>query len=251
MTEQYQLQDQYSPDLTERCVWLFQLLLTCCNCRDSFAWFLQYVHFDSKMVDSTRALSRFFNRAHNFVNRKHNVYSIDHQQEVKIPKSLPREHLDVPKDIGYGTVRPTKRVVPFTQHWKLFGEIAKLIWIDAFFTLMYYWFEHYPDTSDVKNAKISRQYLQQFMASICKLFLPLDKLFPQYPLFHTLSKTLHQKNPVWNSSLYLLITLNGIEYTFKQHYPTLMDFVPLTERLLTVRESMKETLVKKKEWEIR
>lgn len=245
----------YDPKLGYEFVLLVQALLTCKKCRNSFQFFLTENKISEQSVNTPEKLDRLFNDAHNFVNRKHNIASVDRIAQLKIksiddlpiPKGMPpRELLDLPQDIYHA--RLTKRIVPFADHEKLMKEEAANMWIDALFTLLYFWFAHYPDAflKDKLIQSIRKKY-KQFIIVFATMFRPIC------PEFMDLFKeTFGPQKQIWRNSLYLLITLNGLEKIWKRDLAResgcdtihLEKWQPLKERLEYVRLSMKEGLEK-------
>lgn len=248
---------KYDPQKALQFTWLIQSLLTCRKCRNSFEWFLNHRKINVKTVATPEEWSRLFNDAHNFVNLKHNIASVDRIaaldiktiDELPIPPDMPpKELLDLPVDVKHA--RLTKRVVPYKIHLQLMKPIAEHTWMDAFFSLMYYWFAHYPDMY-LKNKDILalRKKYKQFIILFTTIFRPLCPEF-----MDMLKHTFDVKSKIWNHSLYLLITLNGFERMWKHDLASeagcdaskLEKWRPLKERLEDVRASMKEALSKLK-----
>ena len=252
---QIQKGHKFDPKAALQFTWLVQSLLTCKKCRNSFEWFLQHRKITAKTIATPQAWSRLFNDAHNFVNLKHNIASVDRIAALDIksidklpipPNMPPRELLDLPPDVMHA--RLTKRVVPYKVHLKLMAECAQDTWMDALFTLLYYWFEHYPDEYlEQKAIKDLRSKYKQFITLFCNIFRPLCPEF--IDMFRHIFDT---KSTMWDHSLFLLITLNGFERTWKHDLASeagcdasrLERWKPLNDRLDDVRESMKEALSK-------
>lgn len=235
--------------------WLIQNLITCKKCRNSFQWFLDDRKVNIRTISTAEKWSRLLNDAHNFVNNKHNIASVDRINaldiksidDLPIPDGMPpKEFLDLPIDVKHA--RLTKRVVPYQIHAKLMQRCAKTSWIDAMFTWFYYLFEHYPDDYlyDKQIDELRKKY-KRMITVFAAIFAPIC------PSFITVfQRVFISSKRIWDHSLLLLITLNGFERMWKEIYAadvgiachTGEKWKPLHERMLDVRESMKESLAK-------